>query len=197
MKRAVFLDRDGTLLEEGNYVSDLGNVVFFPYTVDAVRLLNHAGYAVVVITNQSGIARGIVKEAFVAEAHRFIDRKLAEGGAHVDRYYYCPHHPEGTIAEFSRECECRKPKPGQLLNAAADLGLDLERSFVVGDRWSDVEAAEVVGARGILVRTGYGAYAEQHSRASAVVVDNLIAAVAWILRHGGDQGANLERAGTA
>lgn len=182
MRRAVFLDRDGTLLEEGNYVSDIRNVVFFPYTVDAVRLLNQSGFAVIVITNQSGIARGIVKETFVAEAHTFIDRRLAEGGAHVDRYYYCPHHPEGTIAEYSRECECRKPKPGQLLNAAADLDLDLTRSFVVGDRWSDVEAGEVVGGRGILVRTGYGMHAEQHSRASAIVVDNLIAAVAWILR---------------
>jgi len=197
MRRAVFLDRDGTLLEEGNYVSDIRNVVFFPYTIDAVRLLNDAGFAVVVITNQSGIARGIVKEAFVGEAHRFIDGKLAEGGAHVDGYYYCPHHLEGTVAEFSRECECRKPKPGQLLAAAADLGLDLGRSFVIGDRWSDVEAAEAVGARGILVRTGYGTYAEQDSRASAVVVDNLIAAVAWILRDAGDQVATLERAQTA
>jgi D-glycero-D-manno-heptose 1,7-bisphosphate phosphatase len=188
MRRAVFLDRDGTLLEEGNYVSDIRNVVFFPYTVDAVRLLNQAGFAVVVITNQSGIARGIVREAFVAEAHALIDRKLAVGGARIDGYYYCPHHPEGSIAEFTRECECRKPKPGQLRQAAADLDLDLERSFVVGDRWSDVDTAEAVGARGILVRTGYGTQAEKEAvvqpraaRAPAVIVDDLIAAVAWIL----------------
>jgi len=182
MRRAVFLDRDGTLLEEGNYVSDIRNIIFFPYTVDAVRLLNQAGFAVVVITNQSGIARGIVQESFVAEAHAFIDKKLADGGARIDGYYYCPHHPEGSIAEFTRECECRKPKPGQLRQAAADLGLDLQRSFVVGDRWSDVDVAEAAGGRGVLVRTGYGLQAERQARPSAVVADNLIAAVAWILR---------------
>ena len=182
MRPAVFLDRDGTLLEEGNYVSDIRNVVFFPYTVDAVRLLNQAGFAVVVITNQSGIARGIVQESFLAEAHAFIDKKLAEGGARIDGYYYCPHHPEGSIAEFARECDCRKPKPGQLRQAAVDLDLDLSRSCVVGDRWSDVDAAAAVGGRGVLVRTGYGMQAAQQSRPSAVIVDNLIAAVAWILR---------------
>lgn len=182
MRPAVFLDRDGTLLEEGNYVSDLRQLVFFPYSIDAVRLLNEAGYAVVVITNQSGIARGIVEESFVAEAHAFIDEKLAAGGARIDGYYYCPHHPEGNIEAFARECDCRKPKPGQLHSAAADLDLDLQRSYVVGDRWSDVDAASAVGAKGLLVRTGYGLQAERHSRADAVVVDNLAAAVAWILR---------------
>lgn len=182
MRRAVFLDRDGTLLEEGNYVSDLRQVVFFPFSVDAVRILNQSGFAVVVITNQSGIARGIVKEAFVAEAHAFIDRKLAEGGARIDGYYYCPHHPEGTVEGLRQECDCRKPRPGQLQQAAADLDLDLTQSFVVGDRWSDVDAAVAVGGRGILVRTGYGREAERHSRPGAPIADNLIEAVAWILR---------------
>jgi D-glycero-D-manno-heptose 1,7-bisphosphate phosphatase len=182
VRRAVFLDRDGTLLEEGNYVSDLRQIVFFPFSIDAVRLLNMAGFAVVVITNQSGIARGIVKEPFVAEAHRFIADTLTAAGARIDAFYYCPHHPEGSIAEFRQDCECRKPRPGQLRQAAADLDLDLSSSFVVGDRWSDVDVASAVGARGILVRTGYGREAERHSRPDAVVVDNLIAAVAWIVR---------------
>jgi len=137
---------------------------------------------VVVITNQSGIARGIVQSSFVAEAHAFIDRKLADGGARIDGYYYCPHHPEGSVAEFTRECDCRKPKPGQLRQAATDLDLDLQRCFVVGDRWSDVDVAEAVGGRGVLVRTGYGVQAERQGHAAATVVDNLIAAVAWILR---------------
>jgi D-glycero-D-manno-heptose 1,7-bisphosphate phosphatase len=182
VRRAVFLDRDGTLLEEGNYVSDLRQLVFFPFSVDAVRLLNQSGFAVVVITNQSGIARGIVKEAFVAEAHAFIDRKLAEGGARIDAYYYCPHHPEGTVEALRQECDCRKPRPGQLQQAAADLELDLTQSFVVGDRWSDVDAAVAVGGRGILVRTGYGRTAERDTRPGAKIADNLIEAVAWILR---------------
>jgi D-glycero-D-manno-heptose 1,7-bisphosphate phosphatase len=182
VRRAVFLDRDGTLLEEGNYVSDLRQIVFFPYSIDAVRLLNQAGFAVVVITNQSGIARGIVRESFVAEAHRFIDEKLAAAGARIDGYYYCPHHPDGSLSQFRQDCECRKPKPGQLRQAAADLDLDLNGSFVVGDRWSDVDVATAAGARGILVRTGYGREAERESRPDALVVDNLMAAVAWIVR---------------
>ncbi|HXG56286.1 MAG TPA: HAD family hydrolase [Vicinamibacterales bacterium] len=182
MRRAVFLDRDGTLIEEANYLSEIRSLTFFPYTIDAVRLLNQSGFAVVVVTNQAGIARGIVKEAFVAEAHAVLDARLAVGGARIDGYYYCPHHPDGSIAAFRKDCDCRKPRPGQLRQAAADLDLDLAGSFVVGDRWSDVDAGDAVGARGVLVRTGHGRQSESENRASATVTDNLIAAVAWILR---------------
>ena len=183
MTRAVFLDRDGTLLEEGNYVDRLDRLVFFPYTVDALRCLNDAGFAVVVVTNQSGVARGMYPESFVAEAHAFIDERLRAGGARVDAYYYCPHHPEGTVAGLRQDCECRKPKPGQLLQAAAELNLDLQRSFMVGDRWKDIDAGKAVGARTVLVRTGYGRDAE-HAQAAdgTLVVDNLMQAVSWILR---------------
>src|SRR5512140_2253832 len=97
-RSAVFLDRDGTLIEEAGYLERLERLVFFPYSVDAVRALNVAGFAVVVITNQAGIARGIVREAFVGEAHDHISRRLAAGGAHVDGFYYCPHHPDGSVA---------------------------------------------------------------------------------------------------
>jgi D-glycero-D-manno-heptose 1,7-bisphosphate phosphatase len=181
---AVFLDRDGTLLEEGGYVDRLERLVFFPYTVDAVRLLNRSGLAVVVVTNQAGIARGLFDESFVAHAHRHIAERLAPGGARVDGFYYCPHHPEGVIDALRQDCECRKPKAGMFIRAAADLGLDLTHSFVVGDRWSDLEAGQRVGARGVLVRTGYGRTEEASvaggSRAAAVA-DNLMGAVAWIL----------------
>lgn len=183
MRRAVFLDRDGTLLEEGNYVDRLDRLVFFPYSIDAVRGLNRAGFAVVVVTNQSGVARGMYSEEFVRESHEYIDRKLKAGGARVDAYYYCPHHPQGSVEALRRDCECRKPKPGQLQRAAADLNLDLARSFAVGDRWKDIEAGEAVGAQGILVRTGYGRDAESaRPPGGAEVVDNLIQAVTWILR---------------
>ncbi len=183
VKRAVFLDRDGTLLEEGNYVDRLDRLVFFPYTVDAIRCLNEAGFAVVIVTNQSGVARGMYPESFVAEAHRFIDERLHAGGARIDAYYYCPHHPEGTVAALRQECECRKPKPGQLLQAASELDLDLRRSFMVGDRWKDIEAGKAVGARTILVRTGYGREAEGTNGSHGTdVVDNLMQAVSWILR---------------
>ena len=181
---AVFLDRDGTLIEEGNYVSHLGQVKLFPYTVDAVRQLNLAGFKVIVVTNQAGIARGIVSETFVAEAHAYLSERLAAGGASVDGYYYCPHHPAGIIEGLNIECECRKPKAGLWRRAAADLGLELSRSFSVGDRWRDILAARAAGTRGVMVRTGFGR-AEEHAAPAGVaadaIVDNLAAAVGWIL----------------
>jgi D-glycero-D-manno-heptose 1,7-bisphosphate phosphatase len=182
--RAVFLDRDGTLLEEANYLDRIERLVFFPYTIDAVRLLNRAGFAVVVVTNQAGVARGIVKESFVADAHDHISSRLAAGGARVDAYYYCPHHPEAVVEAYRRTCDCRKPQSGLLTRAAGDLDLALDRSFAVGDRWHDIEAGQRVGARGLLERTGYGRSEESspdpHSVPSAIV-DNLMAAVSWIL----------------
>lgn len=183
--KTVFLDRDGTLLEESGYLDRLERLVFFPYSVDAVRLLNRAGFAVVIVTNQAGIARGIVKESFVAEAHRHIGERLAAGGARVDAFYYCPHHPEAVIAEYRQSCECRKPGSGMLTRAAADLGVTLADSFVIGDRWHDLEAGARVGARGILVRTGYGRTEEASPRPGvqpAAIVDNVMGAVSWILR---------------
>ncbi len=182
---AVFLDRDGTLLEEAGYLDRLERLVFFPYSVDAVRLLNRAGFVVVVVTNQAGIARGIFKESFVAAAHGHISERLSLGGARIDAFYYCPHHPEAVVEALRQDCGCRKPRPGMFTRAAEELGLDLGRSFVVGDRWHDLEAGQRVGARGILVRTGYGRTEEASPKAGLVpeaVVDNVMEAVSWILR---------------
>ena len=185
MRPAVFLDRDGTLIEEAGYLDRLERLVFYPYTIDAVRLLNRAGLALVIVTNQAGVARGIVREEFVAEAHRHIRLRLEAGGARVDGFYYCPHHPEAAIERFRQTCDCRKPQPGLLRSAAVDLGLDLTRSFVVGDRWHDIRAGSAVGARGILVRTGYGRTEEAAPTAGVspvAIVDNLMEAASWILR---------------
>jgi D,D-heptose 1,7-bisphosphate phosphatase len=185
MRPAVFLDRDGTLVEEAGYLDRLERLVFFPYSVDAVRLLNRANFAVVIVTNQAGIARGIFKEAFVAEAHQHITARLSAGGARVDGFYYCPHHPEAVIEQYRKSCECRKPQPGLLRQAASDLNIALDRSFVVGDRWHDLEAGQRVGTKGLLVRTGYGRTEEQagHVRVTpTAIVDNLMEAVSWIVR---------------
>lgn len=185
--RAVFIDRDGTLIEEAGYLNHLDRLTFFPYTVDAIRQLNRADFTVVVITNQAGIARGIVTEAFVAEAHAHISGRLAAGGARVDAFYHCPHHPDGTVPSLRTRCECRKPQPGLIRRAAADLDIDLSRSFTVGDRWHDLQAGHAVGTRTVLVRTGYGASDERTPRAGVTadaVVDNLAAASAWILSRG-------------
>jgi len=184
VRPAVFLDRDGTIIEDVGYLDQIARVAFYPWTVDAIRALNRAGLAVVVVTNQSGIARGYFSEAFVETTHRHISARLEAGGARVDAYYYCPHHPAGTVAAYARPCGCRKPARGLIESAAADLGLDPSRSFVVGDRWLDVQLGRAVGARAILVRTGSGATEEarpQDGVAADAVVDNLAAAASWIL----------------
>jgi D-glycero-D-manno-heptose 1,7-bisphosphate phosphatase len=185
MRPAVFLDRDGTLLEEAGYLDRLERLTFFPYAVDAVRLLNRAGYAVVVVTNQSGVGRGMYEESFVHEAHEVMTARFRGGGARIDGYYYCPHHPDATVARYRLDCDCRKPAPGMLRKAAADLDLDLPRSVSIGDKWTDIGAGAGAGARGILVRTGYGRWSETALPAGvrpAAVADNVMAAVAWILR---------------
>jgi D-glycero-D-manno-heptose 1,7-bisphosphate phosphatase len=184
VKPAVFLDRDGTMIEDVGYLDALDRVDYYPWTVDAIRMLNRAGFAVVVVTNQAGIARGFFSEAFVQETHRLIEARLNAGGARVDAYYYCPHHPAGKVGEFARACDCRKPGRGMIDRAAREHDLDPARSFVVGDTWLDIGLARAVGARGILVRTGAGAAWEARTPpdlAADVVVDNLAAATAWIL----------------
>jgi D-glycero-D-manno-heptose 1,7-bisphosphate phosphatase len=183
VKRAVFLDRDGTMIEDVGYLDSLSRIAFYPWTVDAIRTFNRAGLAVVVVTNQSGIARGLFTEAFVGETHREMDAQLAAGGARVDAYYHCPHHPDGRVVEFARGCDCRKPGRGMIDRAAADLGVDPTRSFVIGDKWGDVQLGRAVGARAILVRTGNGAAEElqpPEGVTADVVVDNLAAAAEWI-----------------
>jgi D,D-heptose 1,7-bisphosphate phosphatase len=185
IKRAVFLDRDGTLVQEAGYLDRLERLVFFPYSIDAVRLLNRSGFIVVIVTNQAGVARGIFKESFVAEAHQHITGRLEAGGARVDAYYYCPHHPDASVAAYRIACDCRKPSPGMFTRAASDLDISLEDSFVIGDRWHDLEAGQRVGARGILVRTGYGRTEEAAPKphvTPAAIADNVIEAVSWILR---------------
>lgn len=156
MNPAVFLDRDGTMIEERGYLDRLDLIALFPYTAGAIRQLRSVGYRIVVVTNQAGIARGYFDEGFVRKAHRHLDSLLAPEGAAPDAYYYCPHHPDGVVEAYRVVCRCRKPSPGLIERAAADLGIDVSRSFVVGDKWLDVGLANQAGARGILVRTGYG-----------------------------------------
>lgn len=153
---AVFLDRDGTLTAEAEWVTKSAELGLFPFAAEAIALLSRAGYAVVLATNQSAVARGLITERELAGIHAHMARELARGGARLDGVYTCPHHPTEGSAPYRRECECRKPKPGMLLAAARDLGLDLARSFVVGDAERDLAAGAAVGARGILVATGKG-----------------------------------------
>jgi D-glycero-D-manno-heptose 1,7-bisphosphate phosphatase len=153
---AIFLDRDGTLAHEVGYVNHPSRFQLYPWAVDAVRLINRAGLLAVVVTNQAGVARGYFPESVIAEVHELLSAAMAAGGARLDGIYYCPHHPEVGEPPYRADCDCRKPRPGLLRRAAADLGADLSRSFVVGDRHGDLSVAWSVGARGALVKTGYG-----------------------------------------
>lgn len=181
---AAFLDRDGTMIEEVGYLDRLEQIRLFPWTVDAVRVLNRAGFAVIVVTNQAGVARGFFPESFVDEVHRVLDERLTEGGARVDRYYYCPHHPDGTVEAYRRACDCRKPRPGLLERAARDFALDMPGSFVVGDKRIDVQLAHAAGASGVLVRTGYAGRdtgGASDARPPDATVANLMEAASWML----------------
>jgi D-glycero-D-manno-heptose 1,7-bisphosphate phosphatase len=136
--KAVFLDRDGTLNVDVGYLHRLEDLELFPWTADALRLLKRAGYTLVVVTNQSGIAHGLIRPEFIGECHAEMRRRLQPAGADLDALYYCTHHPRGAIAELAVECRCRKPRPGMVEDAVRDLGVDPATSWVVGDKWLDV-----------------------------------------------------------
>jgi D-glycero-D-manno-heptose 1,7-bisphosphate phosphatase len=184
MPPAVFLDRDGTILEELGYLTPDTQLLIYPWSMDAIRLLKRAGFAVVVVTNQGGVGRGLYTEDFVEETHRTLDARFAAAGAVVDAWCYCPHHPQALIDGLAIACECRKPAAGMARDAARDLDLDLTRSWVVGDQWRDIQMGHVVGARTILVRTGHGRAQELNwppeIAQPTATADNLIAAVAII-----------------
>jgi len=183
LRRAVFLDRDGTISEEMGYVNHVDRLQIFPYAAEAIRQLNQAEIPVIVVTNQSGIARNIFPESLVHEVHKKMVSDLAAAGAWIDAIYFCPHKSEDV-------CECRKPHPGMLERAAREHSLDLAASWVVGDRYADLEMAHAAGARGALVMTGYGRGEYELHRSTwprhpDLVSENLKDAVRHILRNGG------------
>ena len=153
----MFLDRDGVLIEEVEYLARPEQIRLIPGAAAAVRRANRAGWRVVVVSNQSGVARGLFPESVLSDIHRTISARLfEEAGAVIDGFYYCPHHPTEGQGGYRMECECRKPKPGMLLRAAGELGIDLAESWMIGDRLTDLQAGAAAGCRTILVRTGYG-----------------------------------------
>jgi D-glycero-D-manno-heptose 1,7-bisphosphate phosphatase len=154
---AVFLDRDGTLVEEVAYLHDPDRVVLLPGVVSGLRRLAAAGYALVVVTNQAGVARGLYDEAAVEAVHWRLGELLAAAGVRLDAVLHCPHHPEGTVPGYARVCRCRKPGPGMLEAAAERLGLDLAASWLIGNHPADVGAAVAAGVRPLFVTTGRAA----------------------------------------
>jgi D-glycero-D-manno-heptose 1,7-bisphosphate phosphatase len=186
MKRpCVFFDRDGTLNEDVGYLDRLERLVLFPDCIDSVRLLKRAGFLVAVVTNQAGIAQGLYGEDTVREIHRHMAERFEAGRAKIDGFYYCPHMVDAPVAAYRRACDCRKPLPGLVRQAERELDIDVARSFVVGDRWRDIEMGIAVGARTVLVRTGYGRTEEANPPAGMTphaIVDNVAQSVVWILR---------------
>jgi D-glycero-D-manno-heptose 1,7-bisphosphate phosphatase len=183
LRRAVFLDRDGTIGEELGYVNHIDRFQIFPYAAESIRELNRAEIPVIVVTNQSGIARNIFPESLVHEVHKKMVAELAAGGAWIDGIYFCPHKSEDA-------CECRKPNPGLLERAAREHSLDLTSSWIVGDRYADLEMGHAAGSRGILVMTGYGRGEYELHRATWPrqpdgLAENLKHAVRNILQNGG------------
>lgn len=153
---AVFLDRDGTINVEAGYIHELQNLNLIPGAAEAIRGLNQLGVPVILVTNQSGPARGYYPESWIHELHKRLVRLLADEGACLDALYYCPHLPEGSVPEYTQNCDCRKPEPGMLLQAAREHDLDLSRSYMIGDKATDVEVGENAGTRTILLTSGYG-----------------------------------------
>ena len=155
-KPAIFLDRDGVLIEEVHYLSSIEQIVILPGVLDGLARLRLNGFLLVVTTNQAGIARGMFSEATLKEIHLHLDTLFLESGIRVSQWKYCPHHPTAGIGNYKISCSCRKPKPGMVLEAAKELHIDLKKSYLIGDKISDVQAAKAAEVSPILVRTGYG-----------------------------------------
>lgn len=178
---AIFIDRDGTLIEEVDYLANPQGVVLIPGAARALVALREGGYKLVLVTNQSGIARGMFDEETLRKIHAFLQSTLAEHGASLDGLYHCPHHPDFG----SPPCSCRKPAPGMIMQAAQDLNLDLERSWMIGDAVRDTDAGRAAGTRTLLVRTGKGASQERTWREAGVEysepTDSIVTAALQIL----------------
>jgi D-glycero-D-manno-heptose 1,7-bisphosphate phosphatase len=185
LHRAVFMDRDGTICEEVGYLDSIERFRLIPRSGAAIRLLNHRGFKAVVVTNQSGVARGYFSEVRLQELHAELSRQLREEGAFLDGIYYCPHHPTEGQEPYRKICDCRKPAAGLLMKAAEDLDLDLTLSYAVGDRLADLECGYRAGAKGVLVLTGYGkeelaSQKEKWETQPSFIAGDLYEAVRWI-----------------
>jgi D-glycero-D-manno-heptose 1,7-bisphosphate phosphatase len=180
------MDRDGCLIEEMGYINHPSRVRMLPRTAAAVARLNRAGIAAVMATNQAGIARGYFSKETLEEVNAELERQLADHGATLDALYVCTHHPSAGRAPYRALCECRKPKPGLLIRAAADMGLDLSRSVMIGDKPSDIGAGQAAGLATVLVLTGYGRGEWEYRRHEWMlkpdhVAEDLFDAVEWAI----------------
>lgn len=189
----VFLDRDGTINEDVGYLNTFDRLTYIPGALDAIRLLARADYQIVIVTNQAGLALGFFDDAFLSSLHQRIEQDIRAAGGRVEGWFVCPHHVTAKIDRLRLDCDCRKPRPGLFTQACAALPVDVSRSLYVGDKTSDMQAAEAAGLAGILVRTGYGEgeLARHGGRVpgATAVASDLMGAASAILR------GELERRG--
>lgn len=167
-QRTVFLDRDGTINVEKNYLHKIEEFAFIPGAPQAIKRLKDAGFLVIVVSNQSGVGRGYFDEQAVETLHKHIQEELLAYGTSIDAFYFCPHHPDEGVGDYKIACDCRKEAPGMLLRAAVEHDIDLQQSFMVGDKLADIEAGQRAGCQSILVLTGYGKVAQRHQQIATV-----------------------------
>jgi D-glycero-D-manno-heptose 1,7-bisphosphate phosphatase len=187
MKPAVFIDRDGTINEQRGYINHISRLKLLPGVGEAIFLLNEHNWLVLITSNQSGVARGYFPIDLVHETHEQIKRELEKDNAHVDGIYFCPHHPDAEVLEYKKACSCRKPDIGLIEKARAEFKIDMERSYVIGDRWLDIAFAHNAHLPGILVLTGYGLGEREYvvprrQLKPAYVAKDLQEAVNWIVK---------------
>jgi D-glycero-D-manno-heptose 1,7-bisphosphate phosphatase len=182
---AVFLDRDGTINVEAGYIRDLADMHLMPGAGAAIKRLNDLGVPAILATNQSGPARGYYAESHVLDLNNRVADLLAAEGARLDAMFYCPHLPDGTVPEYTQDCRCRKPETGMLDDAAAQHGIDLARSYMIGDKSTDVEVGQRAGCRTVLLRSGFGERVLSGEYQWAVtpdfVADTLVEAIDWVV----------------
>lgn len=193
-QRAVFIDRDGTISEEVGYINHVSRFRLFPYAPAAIKHLNENGWLAIVITNQAGVARGYFSEDTIQAVHGAMTNELKSNGAQLDAIYYCAHHPSVGEPPYRFDCDCRKPKPGLISRATKNFDIDLQKSWMVGDRYSDVELARNAGVKSMFVLSGYGRGEWEHQRASwteqpDLVAEDLLEAVRFIVSGSVEQAA--------
>lgn len=185
-KPTVFLDRDGTINEQMGYINHLSRFIVLPGVAEAIRLLNRNDFLAIILSNQSGVARGYFPIELVHNVHDHLNKYLQERGARMDGIFFCPHYPNGPVKEYGYACDCRKPKTGLIDQALQEFDIDLSRSYMIGDRWTDLAFADRSNLKGILVKTGYGLGDIQYvlpdkDTKPAYIAENLLDAVQWIV----------------
>jgi D-glycero-D-manno-heptose 1,7-bisphosphate phosphatase len=195
LQRAIFLDRDGTLIEDVGHLHRNEDIHIYPVAFEAVRKINQSRALAIVITNQSAIARGLLDEKQLADLHGFLQEEFQREEARIDAFFYCPHHPEAGTGTYTQQCLCRKPEPGMLMLAARELQVEMTSSYMIGDTLRDVEAGHRAGCRSVLVKTGHGEdelklldqddteapHLEEPLQTPDHVAGNVLNAVDWIM----------------